>query len=150
MAQAKGLVNLCKKQNLEGELKDKILAVNGVTQVVTYMLSGEVDAGFINQTELNVHKDEFGSFILIDKALYAPANIVAAAFILALSRGLGEVGITLILGGNIIGKTDTISLAIYNAVYDGRSDQALALSFVLVVLSFILFFIINLLEKSRI
>ena len=149
MAQAKGLVNLCKKQNLEGKLKDKILAVAGVTQVVTYILSGEVDADFINQTELNAHKDEFGSFILIDKAFYAPANIVAAAFILALSRGLGEVGITLILGGNIIGKTDTISLAIYNAVYDCRSDQALALSLVLVVLSFILFFIINLLEKSR-
>ena len=74
---------------------------------------------------------------------------MAAAFILALSRGLGEVGITLILGGNIIGKTDTISLAIYNAVYDGRNAQALALSLVLVVLSFVLFFIINLLEKSR-
>ena len=79
-----------------------------------------------------------------------PQKSVAAAFILALSRGLGEVGITLILGGNIIGKTDTISLAIYNAVYDGRSDQALILSLVLVVLSFVLFFIINLLEKSRI
>ena len=79
-----------------------------------------------------------------------PQKSVAAAFILALSRGLGEVGITLILGGNIIGKTDTISLAIYNAVYDGRSGQALTLSLVLVVLSFILFSIINLLEKSRI
>ena len=150
MAQAKGLVNLCKKQNLEGWLKDKILAVAGVTQVVTYILNGEVDAGFINQTEPNAHKDQFGSFILIDKALYVPANIVATAFILALSRGLGEVGITLILGGNIIGKTDTISLAIYNAVYDGRNDQALALSLVLVMLSFILFWLINLLEKSRI
>ena len=64
--------------NLSGELKDKILAVAGVPQVVTYILNGEVDAGFINQTELNAHKDEFGSFILIDKALYAPANIVAA------------------------------------------------------------------------
>ena len=71
-------------------------------------------------------------------------------FILALSRGLGEVGITLILGGNIVGKTDTISLAIYNAVYDGRNDQALALSLVLVMLSFVLFWVINLLEKSRI
>ena len=40
------------KANLDGELKDKILAVAGVTQVVTYILSGEVDAGFINQTEL--------------------------------------------------------------------------------------------------
>ena len=84
------------------------------------------------------------------QAIFMPQKSVAAAFILALSRGLGEVGITLILGGNIIGKTDTISLAIYNAVYDGRNDQALALSLVLVVLSFILFFIINLLEKSRI
>ena len=87
---------------------------------------------------------------MIDKALYASANIVTTAFILALSRGLGEVGITLILGGNIIGKTDTISLAIYNAVYDGKSNQALILSLVLVVLSFILFWLINLLEKSRI
>ena len=84
------------------------------------------------------------------QAIFMPQKSVAAAFILALSRGLGEVGITLILGGNIIGKTDTISLAIYNAVYDGRNDQALALSLVLVVLSFVLFFIINLLEKSRI
>ena len=75
---------------------------------------------------------------------------MATAFILALSRGLGEVGITLILGGNIIGKTDTISLAIYNAVYDGRNDQALALSLVLVMLSFILFWVINLLDKRRI
>jgi len=66
------------KAGLDGELKDKILAVNGVPQVVTYILNGEVDAGFINQTELNAHKDEFGSFILIDKALYTPANIVAA------------------------------------------------------------------------
>ena len=86
----------------------------------------------------------------MQKATLCLKKSVAAAFILALSRGLGEVGITLILGGNIIGKTDTISLAIYNAVCDGRSDQALALSLVLVVLSFILFFIINLLEKSRI
>ena len=86
----------------------------------------------------------------IQKAIFMPQKSVAAAFILELARGLGEVGITLILGGNIIGKTDTISLAIYNAVYDGRSDQALALSLVLVMLSFILFWVINLLEKSRI
>ena len=86
----------------------------------------------------------------MQKAKFMPQKSVATAFILALSRGLGEVGITLILGGNIIGKTDTISLAIYNAVYDGRNDQALALSLVLVMLSFILFWLINLLEKSRI
>ena len=86
MAQAKELVNLCKKQNLEGELKDKILAVAGVTQVVTYILSGEVDASFINQTELNAHKDEFGSFILIDKALYASKKRRSSLYPSALAR----------------------------------------------------------------
>lgn len=74
------------KANLDGELKDKILAVAGVTQIVTYILNGEVDVGFINQTELNAHKDQFGSFVLIDKAFYAPANIVATAFPSALTR----------------------------------------------------------------
>lgn len=47
----------------------------------------------------------------MQKAIFVPQKSVATAFILALLRGLGEVGITLILGGNIIGKTDTISLS---------------------------------------
>ena len=99
----------------------------------------------LSEAAYSLGKNKFQTAILV--LFPSIAKSVAAAFILALSRGLGEVGITL---GNIIGKTDTISLAIYNAVYDGRSDQALALSLVLVVLSFILFLIINLLEKSRI
>lgn len=102
----------------------------------------------LSEAAYSLGKNKFQTAVLV--LFPSIAKSVAAAFILALSRGLGEVGITLILGGNIIGKTDTISLAIYNAVYDGRSDQALALSLVLVVLSFVLFFIINLLEKSRI
>ena len=100
----------------------------------------------LSEAAYSLGKNKFQTAILV--LFPSIAKSVAAAFILALSRGLGEVGITLILGGNIIGKTDTISLAIYNAVYDGRSDQALALSLVLVVLSFFLFFIINLLEKK--
>ncbi len=103
----------------------------------------------LSEAAYSLGKNKFQTAILVLFPSIAKKS-VAAAFILALSRGLGEVGITLILGGNIIGKTDTISLAIYNAVYDGRSDQALALSLVLVMLSFILFWIINLLEKSRI
>jgi molybdate transport system permease protein len=43
-------------------------------------------------------------------------------------RSLGEVGITLMLGSNIIGKTDTMSLEIYNAVFNGEYPRALALS----------------------
>ena len=102
----------------------------------------------LSEAAHSLGKDKFQTAIFV--LFPCVAKSVAAAFILALSRGLGEVGITLILGGNIIGKTDTISLAIYNAVYDGKSDEALVLSLVLVVLSFILFGIINLLDKSKI
>ncbi|WP_462107000.1 ABC transporter permease subunit [Campylobacter concisus] len=102
----------------------------------------------LSEAAYSLGKDKFQIAIFV--LFPCVAKSVAAAFILAISRGLGEVGITLILGGNIIGKTDTISLAIYNAVYDGKSDEALVLSLVLVVLSFILFGIINLLDKSKI
>ena len=102
----------------------------------------------LSEAAYSLGKDKFQTAIFV--LFPCVAKSVAAAFILAISRGFGEVGITLILGGNIIGKTDTISLAIYNAVYDGKSDEALVLSLVLVVLSFILFGIINLLDKSKI
>lgn len=46
---------------------------------------------------------------------------------LALARILGEVGVSLMLGGNISGRTNTISLEIYNAVFTGEYDRALVL-----------------------
>ena len=53
------------------------------------------------------------------------------------------------LGGNIVGKTDTVSLAIYNAVYDGENGRAFILSVILVVLSLVLFGFINFLERVK-
>lgn len=68
-----------KNSNLESELGSKILAVASVPQVVTYVLNGEVDAGFINSTEVLARKDEdFGSVFYIDEALYSPVFISAA------------------------------------------------------------------------
>ena len=59
-------------------VKDKILAVAGVPQVVAYVINGEVQAGFINSTEAVAKKDEFGSIIYIDENLYSPAFICIA------------------------------------------------------------------------
>lgn len=56
---------------------------------------------------------------------------VAAGLILAFGRSLGEVGITMMLGGNILGRTNTLSLEIYNAVSSGEFETALVLSVVL-------------------
>ena len=65
---------------------------------------------------------------------------------LSAGRALGEVGMTLMLGGNIIGRTETISLAIYNSVFDGNFSRATVLSAVLAVSSVILFLIIQQME----
>lgn len=84
-------------------------------------------------------------FVILPSSL----KTLGSALILALSRGLGKVGITLMLGGNIVGKTDTLGLAIYNAVYDGENERALILSVLLVIFSLILFFAISLLDKKQ-
>jgi molybdate transport system permease protein len=49
---------------------------------------------------------------------------VAAGFLLGLLRALGEFGASLMVAGNVPGRTQTMPLAIYDAVY--RSDFASA------------------------
>jgi molybdate transport system permease protein len=58
---------------------------------------------------------------------YAKRNI-AAGMLLAMGRSLGEVGMTLMLGGNVIGRTNTLSLEIYNSVFNGEFARATVLS----------------------
>lgn len=51
--------------------------------------------------------------------------------ILALARSLGEFGATLMVAGNIPGKTQTMPLAIYSAVQSGRDAEAHLLALIL-------------------
>jgi len=76
-------------------------------------------------------------------------NTLIVALLISTARALGEVGITLMLGGNIIGKTDTISLAIYNAVFDGDYNLAMILSGILVLISLLFFIALNFFEKRK-
>lgn len=52
---------------------------------------------------------------------------VLAGVILAFARGMGEFGATLMIAGNIPGKTQTLALAIYAAFQAGNDSKALAL-----------------------
>lgn len=60
---------------------------------------------------------------------------ILAGLVLAFARALGEFGATLMLAGNIPGKTATVPLAIYTAVQTGESSQAAGLVAVLTALS---------------
>lgn len=62
-------------------------------------------------------------------------NGILAGLVLAFARALGEFGATLMLAGNIPGKTATMPLAIYTAVQTGEGDQALVLVGLLTALS---------------
>ncbi|ADC61818.1 molybdate ABC transporter permease subunit [Allochromatium vinosum] len=74
---------------------------------------------------------------------------IAAGLILGVGRSFGEVGITLMLGGNILGSTETLSLAIYNQVLDGDFECATRLSLLLGLVSLTLFFWLGRLGRGR-
>jgi molybdate transport system permease protein len=65
----------------------------------------------------------------------ASKGIVAGA-LLAFSRALGEFGATILVAGNIPGRTQTLSLAIFNFVQTGRDAEAYNLLAITVVLAF--------------
>jgi molybdate transport system permease protein len=62
-------------------------------------------------------------------------NGILAGLVLAFARALGEFGATLMLAGNIPGKTTTVPLAIYSAVQTGEAQEATLLVLVLTALS---------------
>ena len=61
---------------------------------------------------------------------------VIAGMILAFARALGEFGATIMVAGNIPGKTETLSLAIYQNVQLGQDDFAFRFLLVSVVIAF--------------
>jgi molybdate transport system permease protein len=79
-------------------------------------------------------KTPWQTFLLV--LLPAIRRPVLAGWLLALCRSMGEVGVTLMLGGNIVGRTNTLSLEIYNCVFTGELDRAMVLCGIIAVLSF--------------
>lgn len=62
-------------------------------------------------------------------------NGILAGFILSFSRALGEFGATLMLAGNIPGRTNTMPLEIYSLATAGEWDQARVFVFILTLAS---------------
>ena len=52
---------------------------------------------------------------------------IFAGLTLAFARGMGEFGATLMIAGNLPGKTQTLALAIYDSFQAGNDDRALVL-----------------------
>jgi len=59
---------------------------------------------------------------------------LAAGWVLAFARGIGEFGATIIFAGNVQGRTSTLTLSVYQQL-DSSIDLALAMGVLLVALS---------------
>ena len=68
---------------------------------------------------------------------------VAAGTILSFARALGEFGATIMIAGNVPGRTQTISTAIYTAVQSGDRTTAYQWTGVIVVISFTTIILLN-------
>jgi molybdate transport system permease protein len=75
---------------------------------------------------------------------------VLAGTVLAFSRALGEFGATVMLAGNIPGKTQTLALAIFHDSQIGRDDRAMALAGVTIVLAFTALWLTEWISRRRI
>ncbi len=89
-----------------------------------------------------------GVFLTITLPLAARG--ILAGMTLAFARALGEFGATIMVAGNIPGRTSTISLAIFQSVQMGEEDRAWPLLAASVVLAFAAVFTgETLLRRSR-
>jgi molybdate transport system permease protein len=90
----------------------------------------DVDGRFLHAAR-TLGAGEFEIFVRI--ALPLAVRGIAAGLMLAFARAMGEFGATLMIAGNLPGKTQTLSIAIYDAVQAGNDAQALWLTLVISV-----------------
>lgn len=74
---------------------------------------------------------------------------LAAGIALAFARGLGEFGATLLLAGNIPGRTQTLPLAVYEASLTGENRAAVILCLLLTGVSIVVLLLVARLGRSR-
>lgn len=74
---------------------------------------------------------------------------ILSGIVLSFARALGEFGATLMVAGNIPGKTQTIPLAIYFAVEGGDNKTANILFTIVLVFSFLLIYGLNMWTKRK-
>ncbi|CEM61156.1 molybdate ABC transporter permease subunit [Treponema phagedenis] len=110
-----------------------------------------------------MYRTALGSFLQVDKEYLDAAKTLGmnkrkifwkillplskdgllAGIVLSFSRAIGEFGATIMISGNIVGRTQTVSTAIYSAVQAGNKMLALKYSLVIITLSFIFIILLN-------
>lgn len=122
-------------------------AVIAASIVSLPLMYQNVKAAFVNvdpayeRAARTLGSSEFRIFTTITFPLAWPGII--SGIVLAFCRAIGEFGATLMVAGNIPGKTQTVPTAIYYAVENGNTTEANTLVLIMTVFSFVLIFALN-------
>ena len=75
---------------------------------------------------------------------------IYSGILLSFARSLGEFGATILVAGNIPGKTQTLPMAMYNAIEANQTENTIIILFVILSISIFLIIIYHNLNKDRI
>src|ERR1051325_4881403 len=90
-----------------------------------------------------------GRMIFFRVTLPLASRGVLAATALAFARALGDFGVTIMIAGNIPGRTQTASVAIYDAVQAGRDNEAFTLAVIVSLIAVIMLYLVNRFGRMR-
>ena len=100
----------------------------------------QLDKNIINAAR-TLGLSEMKIFFKIAMPLAWPGII--GGLVLSFARALGEFGATLMIAGNIPGRTQTMPVAIFFAVESGDMNKAIMWVLLIVFISFIMIFLLN-------
>ena len=98
------------------------------------------------QASYTLGKGEWETFLRVTLPLARRG--VVAGIVLSAARALGEFGATLLIAGNIPGRTQTMPLAIYEAVMTGDDRRAQMLAVLLTLVSVAAIYLTNKLSRA--
>lgn len=75
---------------------------------------------------------------------------IYSGILLSFARSFGEFGATILVAGNIPGKTQTLPMAMYNAIEANQTENTIIILFVILSISIFLIIIYHNLNKDRI
>ena len=106
----------------------------------------------IDQDIINASKLDGASDFKIFTKIILPLckNGIYSGILLSFARSLGEFGATILVAGNIPGKTHTLPMAMYNAIEANQTKTTIIILFVILSISILLIIIYHNLNKDKI
>ena len=106
----------------------------------------------IDQDIINASKLDGASDFKIFTKIILPLckNGIYSGILLSFARSLGEFGATILVAGNIPGKTQTLPMAMYNAIEANQTKTTIIILFVILSISILLIISYHNLNKDKI